>query len=434
MNLNSIIAIAWVAGMMVSPEALILQGHIVGANGPTFFIAILAVMALHGFNAKIYQLIPTKTNPQSGEIFLLKDAFGSLTASTLLLLSRPVLAVCLGTAILVASGFVFNEVFIYWFPNFGFVVLVMVILLALNLIGGRTAAIAQVVFVSVAVSGLLVLSAWAMFAWFQTVEITYEMPVPFNIKSLALAPLIFIGYDLLTYTNGAGTNTKLTPKMLTGIFVFGLLAILWGLAAYLYVSPENLADTTLPHILTAKKIGGQAGRVIIGMVIISGTCAAVNVLIYAVSRMLTQMAANRLLPAIFTRFPSRPIVSLSCMAGAIGLLMAIGFAGSDLLDKSIRAGSFFWLLNYAITQLALFIQWRKKHSPHQRPRSPYWPKLHMVVFLAMSICSVGLVLSDDNIALLLLTMSVIFIISLFMAILGLRLAQSSFANREPKRI
>ena len=46
MNLNSIIAIAWVAGMMVSPEALILQGHIVGANGPTFFIAILAVMAL----------------------------------------------------------------------------------------------------------------------------------------------------------------------------------------------------------------------------------------------------------------------------------------------------------------------------------------------------------------------------------------------------
>jgi amino acid transporter len=260
------------------------------------------------------------------------------------------------------------------------------------------------------------------------------MPVPFNIKSLALAPLLFIGYDLLTYTNGAGTNTKLTPMMLTGIFVFGLLAILWGLAAYLYVSPENLADTTLPHILTAKKIGGQAGRVIIGMVIISGTCAAVNVLIYAVSRMLTQMAANRLLPAIFTRFPSRPIVSLSCLAGAIGLLMAIGFAGSDLLDKSIRAGSFFWLLNYAITQLALFIQWRKKHSPHQRPRSPYWPKLHMVVFLAMSICSVGLVLSDDNIALLLLTMSVIFIISLFMAILGLQLAQSSFANREPKRI
>lgn len=432
MNFNSIIAIAWVAGMMVSPEVLTLQGNIVGTNGLTFFVAILSAMVLHGFNAKTYKFVPTRTNPQSSEVFVLKDTFGSLTASILLLLSRPVLAVCLGTAILVAAGFVFNEVFIYWFPNFGFAVLVMVSLLTLNLVGGRTAAIAQVIFVSVAVSGLLVLSAWAMYAWLQTGEIPYNEPVSFNIESLALAALLFIGYDLLNYTNGAGTNTRLTAKMLTGIFVIGLLAILWGLAAYLYVSPERLADTTLPHILTAKKIGGQAGRVIIGMVIIAGTCAAVNVLFHAVSRMLTQMADNRLLPAVFTRFPGRPLVSLFCMAGTIGLLMAIGFAGSDLLDKSIRAGLLFWLLSYAMMQLALFIQWRKKRSPYQRPRPSYWPKLHMVVFLAMLICSVGLVLIDDNIALLLLTMSVIFIISLCMACLGLRLAKSSFANREPK--
>ncbi len=136
MIFNSIVAIAWVTGMMVSPEVLILQGNIVGTNGPTYFVAILAAMALHGFNAQIYQLIPTQTNPQSGEIFLLKDTFGSLIASTLLLLSRPVLAVCLGTATLVAAGFVFNEVFIYWFPNFGFAVVLMLTLLALNLISG----------------------------------------------------------------------------------------------------------------------------------------------------------------------------------------------------------------------------------------------------------------------------------------------------------
>ena len=429
---DSIVAIAWVTGMMVSPEALILQGNIVGTNGPTYFVAILAAMALHGLNTKIYQLIPTNTNPQSGEIFLLKDSFGSLTASMLLLLSRPVLAVCLGTATLVASGFVFNEVFIYWFPNFGFAVLVVLTLLALNLIGGQTAAIAQVIFVSVAVSGLLVLSVWAMTLWLQIGTIPHQEPVSLNLNSFALAALLFIGYDLLNFTNGAGTKINVTSKMLSGIFVTGLLAILWGFAAYLYVSPERLADTTLPHILTAKKIGGQAGRVIIGMVIIAGTCAAVNVLFHAVSRMMAQMADNQLLPAIFTRFPSRPLLSLFCLAGSIGLLMAIGFAGSDLLDKSIRAGSFFWLLNYAITQLALFIQWRKKRSPYQRPRPSYWPRLHMVVFLVMLICPVGLVLVDDNIALLLLTMSVIFIISLFVACLGLFLAKYSFANREPK--
>ena len=432
MIFNSIVAIAWVTGMMVSPEVLILQGNIVGTNGPTYFVAILAAMALHGFNAQIYQLIPTQTNLQSGEIFLLKDTFGSLIASTLLLLSRPVLAVCLGTATLVAAGFVFNEVFIYWFPNFGFAVVLMLTLLALNLISGRTAAIAQVIFVTIAVCGLLVLSVWAIYLWFQSGDIPYQEPVSFNPISLAPAALLFIGYDLLNFTNAAGANVKVTSKMLTGIFLIGLLVILWGLAAYLHVAPERLADTTLPHILTAKKIGGQTGRVIIGMVVIAGTCAAVNVLFHAVSRMMTQMAANRLLPAVFTRLSGRPLLPLFCLAGGIGLLMAMGFAGSEWLDKSIRAALSFWLLSYAMTQLALFIQWRKKRSPYQRPRPSYWPKRHMIVFLAMLICSVGLVLIDDNIAQLLLTMLVIFIISLFMACLGLFLAKSSFANREPK--
>jgi len=432
MNFNSIAAIAWVTGMMVSPEVLMLQGNIVGTNGPTYFVAILAAMALHGFNAMIYQLIPTQTNLQSGEIFLLKDTFGSLIASTLLLLSRPVLAVCLGTAILVAAGFVFNEVFIYWFPNFGFAVVLMLTLLALNLISGKTAAIAQVIFVTIAVCGLLVLSVWAIYLWFQSGDIPYQEPVSFDIKSLAPAALLFIGYDLLNFTNGTGANVKVTFKMLAGIFLIGLLAILWGLAAYLYVDPERLADTTLPHILTAKKIGGQTGRVIIGMVVIAGTCAAVNVLFQAVSRMMSQMAANRLLPAVFKRYSGRQLLPLFCLAGSVGLLMAIGFAGSDLLDKSIRAGLLFWLWSYAMTQMALFIQWRKKRSPYQRPRPSYWPKLHILVFGTMLISSVGLILTDNNTALLLLTMLAIFIISLFLACLGLFFAKFSFANREPK--
>jgi len=139
MNFGSFVAIACVTGLMISPEALILQGNIVGTNGLAFFVPILSAMALHGFNAKIYQRIPTKTHPQSGEVFLLQNTFGSLAASILLLISRPVLAVCLGTATLVASGFVFNEVFIYWFPNFGFAVLVMLTLLILNLTCARTA-------------------------------------------------------------------------------------------------------------------------------------------------------------------------------------------------------------------------------------------------------------------------------------------------------
>ena len=417
---------------MVSPEVLVLQGNIVGANGPVCFIAILSAMALHGLNAKSYQLIPADMNPRSFEILLLKDTFGSLTASILLLASRPVSAVCLGTATLVASGFVFNEVFVYWFPNFGFAVLVMLALLVLNLIGGRAVAIAQVFFVTVAVIGLLVLSVWAMLLWFQTGEISDPRPVPFTAKSIVPAALLFIGYDLLNVSNGAGSPSRVTARMLTGIFVIGILALFWGLAAYRYVPSERLADSTLPHILTARKIGGQSGRVIIGLVVIAGTCAALNVLFHAVSRMMMQMAYNRMLPALFSRIPSRSPVPLFFLAAGIGLGMAAGFAGSDLLDKSIRAGLLFWLLSYAMTHLALFIHWHRVRSTHHRSWPAYSPVLHAIVFCTMFTCFVSLVLIDDNIRLLLLTMSVIFSVSLLMARSGLWLAKISFANREHK--
>ena len=181
--------------------------------------------------------------------------------------------------------------------------------------------------------------------------------------------------------------------MTTGIIVIGLLSILWGLAAYINVSLDRLVDTTLPHILTAKKIGGQTGRVIIGIVVIAGTCAAVNALFHAVSRMMVQMVDNRRLPAVFSRFPSRPLLPLFYLAGTIGLLMAMGFAGSELLDKSIRAGSLFWLLGYAMTHLALFMRWHKKRSPNKKSPPSFGPGSMLLFLGAILFSIVGLVLA-----------------------------------------
>jgi amino acid transporter len=60
----------------------------------------------------------------------------------------------------------------------------------------------------------------------------------------------------------------------------------------------------------------------LGVVVIAGTCAAVNVLVHAVPRIIIRMADYRLLPAVFKRFTSRPIEPLFCLPGNIGLLMA----------------------------------------------------------------------------------------------------------------
>ncbi|NIN66172.1 MAG: hypothetical protein GTO63_16055, partial [Anaerolineae bacterium] len=67
------------------------------------------------------------------------------------LCARVAFTICAATGILVVAGYVFNEVFVYWFPNLGFSFLLLGFLLVLNLLGRTISLVAQVIFIAVAV-------------------------------------------------------------------------------------------------------------------------------------------------------------------------------------------------------------------------------------------------------------------------------------------
>ena len=71
------------------------------------------------------------------------------------LCARVLLLVCASTGTLAIAGYVFNEVFVYWFPNLGFSFCVLVVLLTLNLLSPKVAKTAQLFFVAVALLGLV---------------------------------------------------------------------------------------------------------------------------------------------------------------------------------------------------------------------------------------------------------------------------------------
>jgi amino acid transporter len=369
-------------GLMVSPEALRLQGNVAGLNGLLFLLPLGAAVGLHGLNVRPPSAQDAAAGRALDEIQLLTDSFGPLAGSLMLLLARPAVAICLATATLVTSGFIFNETFVYWFPNFAFAGLLLVCITAITLAGPRVAAIAQLMFLLTAVGGLFSLS---VIAWWGPAKALQATPGPGFTKisnGLLWAVPAFIGYDLLRYTGTGSDPRRLSRRMALGLLLAGLLFLAWNSAALRVVPAERLAQTNIPQIVSARAIAGHTGRLIMGIVGIAGSCAAVLLLFHAVARMSAQMARSGLLPVILGHSQDRPWIAVSGLTAVTGALMAMGFAGSAYLDIALRAGLLLWLLVYAGIQLAVVVQRRNQGGAAFLPKMVCAVMLLVVVVLA----------------------------------------------------
>jgi amino acid transporter len=151
---------------------------------------------------------------------------------------------------------------------------------------------------------------------------------------------------------------------------------LWGLVSMTHVAPSKLADTTVPHMLAARQIMGQYGRFIMGLVVLAGSCAAVNALLMAVSGMISGMAKQGLLPAFLGLRPKRVPFGLILLVVGVAAMMAAGMAGKPELEIYTKAAIWFWLLHYAMIHVSVLImRWRNpgRFIPFQIFASPVIP-------------------------------------------------------------
>ena len=421
-HMNQMAAVAWLMAMMLSPETLALQGQIASAGGVFFLLPLAGALLLHGVNIA--------ASPWPDEITPLQSTYGVMGTSLLLLTARTVVTVCLATATLVTAGFVFNEVFVYWFPNFGFAGLLLVILVGLNLAGRRSAAMVQIVFTATAFIGLGVLVLAGLGGHSSESRQVSVEAMAVGPVTLGLSVIALIGYDLLRYTSADLDDRQ--AKLLSGIAIaaLGLLFGAWNATALAYVGPSRLADTSIPHILTAKAVMGPSGRILIGIVVIAGSCAAVNLLFQAVSRMMADMANHDLLPATAGMSSSRPWLPLLGLGGLTGLLMTLGFAGSDWLDVSLRGGLVLWTITIGLGHLALLLRRgdRAKRPDRSAPRSLVGALAHLTLVVVMPFLGIALIVSHDDPTMLLRA-----ILTLIVLIAGLATAGCLAARRLIRR-
>ena len=334
-----LVPISIALSVMLSPESLVVLGNGMGRGGAPFLIFVSLAVFAHFLTVVSYGELLCLQPGSLGESNLVRKTLGSVLDTILPLSSKVLFALCASAGILATAGYVFNEVFLYWVPNLGFSFCLLALLLVINLIGRKVATAAQITFVTVSILGLAILITVGSLELGDAPgagSLGFGSANPVGVAPLGL--LLFVGHELAFQARNpqVGGRCNLAMSLGCGVVLIGVIFSAWGLVSLKYVGMENLAHSTIPHMVAARNIFGQQGRIVMGMVVIAGALSAVNGLLFSVSRMLSGMAVEGHLPLLFRGKKERETACLLFLVFSIAAMMGLGLAGEPVLEIYTR--------------------------------------------------------------------------------------------------
>ena len=325
---NRLAAAAMGMGVLLSPDTMVLLGNFMGKTGGYGLGLLAGTMILFVFISPVLK---------SGHPFE-KRAADSWVGSRFIyvpLIVKGAAAIFLSTGILVSSGFVFNEVFVYWFPNFGFAFVLLAAALGIQLAGTRTVLRAQVIFAGAALACFIVLVGSGL-GRIASPPVPAGFPGP---GAASLPLLLWVGFDLVW---SAPEKSDTRAPAVQVIVLAGILFLTWGLMSAAHVPLNKLSDSGIPHMKAARAVLGESGRYLMGSAVILGTLAAVNALFTVVGTTAGHLSDAGRMP----RWTKNRVILPLVLAAAVATMMATGMAGSDRLEIWIRAAFLLWLMTY----------------------------------------------------------------------------------------
>jgi hypothetical protein len=339
MALPTVIAMSLTLCWMLSPDVLVRLGSGIAENR-TLFLAALAVSSLvSALAVSIIRHPELRHHGKCSQTGLLTQGVGRITAMSMILASRLCLVLLIPTGLLVTAGFAFNEIFVYWFPNFGFAFILLGIISIIQLAGIRFASMAQPVFALIVLASLFILSLAGLGGAGSSNPVSVDIGISFTPPVITGAILLFLGFDYITPEEG---NDSRLPAF--GALFFCLLIFLfWSMLSLQYVGAERLSQSSIPYMLTAREILGEPGRYIMGIAVISGVCGAVNGLYLLALGSLNELSHRHMLPGHPPgRLKRKRFVLL--FSTIIGVFLMGGLAGDIIIETYIQASLLLWVL------------------------------------------------------------------------------------------
>ncbi len=343
---------------MFCPESLAVAGNAAGQVGWPVFPALMLIALCFAGCADLLSN-PNLPDASSGNTLLFcntGDTVSEIGKGSLTIAACLPLAVLGATALPVTAGYTFNEVFLYWFPNFAFAFLILFLLTFLQFFPTRIALRAQACFTGLAAGGLLLLGFYGTVAVLSPwAEKSIVSPVTAHTSSLFShsSVLLFLVFSC-SFFPGQKQGARLSVLIpIAGFLVF----LFWMTASLGHVAPGRLASSIVPYMTAARKIMGETGRFIMGAVIICGSCGAVNGLMLLSRRMLAEAAVEQ--TGISVRSAEKKIKLLLPAAVAVnaGILMATGLAGEEVL---LRSALILWLIQHIARCCSALVRLRAK--------------------------------------------------------------------------
>jgi len=338
-----LLSLALGCGWLFSPEVLVIVGNSAGNLGWLAIPLLALTTLLFSFNSNTINRA-LQSDSHNNETSLLKSSIGKIPTGTLSIASCFPFLILAATALLVTSGYTFNEVFLYWFPNFGFAFLLLGLLTLLQFLPLKQIYRIQLLFVALAGSGIFVLGVYGTLTPAKPLAVILQTPDQLSAGSLSSA-LLFLLF--------AGSNLFQEKKNhFSKVALLALLILLpWIFASLAHVTPERLASSTIPFMTASRKIMGDTGRQIMGMVVIMGSCAAFTGLSLLCRQKLSELSREELAPLFVQKGGQRwlfpPLIAIS-----VGACMATGLAGDELLETLLRSTILLWLLYYCFVSFA----------------------------------------------------------------------------------
>lgn len=330
MQLPPLIVLSITSFWLFSPEALVLIGNGGGGGAGMGVVALLFFAAITFVGSSF--VVDEKWGDENRQRWSKqKNDFIGLIGMAGMIGT----ALFASTGILVTSGFTFNEVFYYRFPNFGFAFFLLIAAMITQFLPVAFKNTILVISVCCCFAGLTVLTGYGLIS---------EPTVPFNFvnektSAFSWLPLllIFVGIDRV------GVVLRQQPlSFRISFFMSVFLLACWLIVSARYVEPQRLMFSTIPYMTAASKIAGEPGRLIMGMVVISGSFGAVFGLMSVGA-----LSVRRVLAGHWEDFLEKGIIVV--MAIAIGGMMAAGVAGTTILEMYIRTSLLLWLVYTALS-------------------------------------------------------------------------------------
>ncbi|WGW10589.1 APC family permease [Saxibacter everestensis] len=369
-------------GLVVSGTAMVSLGNGFGTGGLAFAIPALAGLIIITMVAISYGELASMLpgGGMVGEYTL--PALGRLMAIIAVLGGYLVLVSADGGTQLLVAGESFESLTGFPAPAFSFGLLL--ILLVLNISGVDIFARVQIPVVF-GMMGILAVMGLAGVLGLSS-QPTVDNPV-LNTEWGTLASMgavaiwLYIGMEFVApLAEEIRQPWKNIPlAMIVGVSTIFVVDVLFGWGATHYADLDEMAASSIPHVVGATAIFGAAGGFIMTVVTILASFSTGNSYLAAIPRMLYGLANEGLLPKWLAKVSRRSrvpwtgmLVTAGCMA-AVLVYSTVSDGGIDLIIQLVSIACTTWLLSYIIAQVDVLVLRRRYPNAHRPFKTPFYP-------------------------------------------------------------